>query len=275
VASSNTPLINPLVQERLDMFVTKPTHALLLSGPAGLGHYLAGQYVLQALKQHNKAVTTYLTPVEKQHIIIEQVRELRSQLKLRNIQDGTITRIVVIDSIDQMLEEAQNALLKMLEEPPQGVLFVLYSFNTSKLLPTVTSRCVSITLLPIKLAQAKSYFGDALVQSNYTLSGGYAELLLALQDQSDHPLVDDITLAKQVLSATTFERLAMIDALAKQKPQAERLIDALYKVCTAGLYKSTLKHAWLSRAKRLAVAKKRLHRNVQLKLVLDELFLGL
>ena len=115
-------LINPLVKTRLHMFIANPTHALLLSGQVGMGHYIAGQYVLDALQGTIKSVVTRLTPTEKQHITIEQVRELRGHLKLRNTQNGGITRIIVIDSIDQMLEEAQNALLKMQSAPQAEIL---------------------------------------------------------------------------------------------------------------------------------------------------------
>ena len=143
------------------------------------------------------------------------------------------------------------------------------------MLPTISSRCVQIKLLPIALTQAKEYFGNNLLDSNYTLSGGSAELLQALQVSIEHPLSSMVAQAKELLSATPYERLVAIDVLAKQKEQVMQLIDVLQKMCAAGLRKSTNKTPWLKKSKQLQIAKKRMAHHVQTKLALDELFLGL
>lgn len=73
------------------------------------------------------------------NISVDQVRGLQRLLnKVPSLSDR---RIVVIDSADDLERSAANALLKNLEEPPVGTLFLLVSHAPSRLLPTIRSRC--------------------------------------------------------------------------------------------------------------------------------------
>src|SRR6185295_13645725 len=55
-------------------------------------------------------------------------------------------RVAVLDPVDTMNEIAQNALLKNLEEPPPGTLFVLVTSHAQRLLPTIRSRCEALAV---------------------------------------------------------------------------------------------------------------------------------
>ncbi len=267
--------INPLVTEHLARFSKSPTHAILLLGTLGMGHIQATQHLIAGLDQSSTPVIMHVTAQEKQHISIDAVRELRTTLKHKSTMQQGFATIVIIDSIDAMLGEAQNALLKLLEEPPSGVLFILYGYAPLAILPTVQSRCAVVRLLPVSIEQAKNYFGESFNTSAYHVSGGSPELLAALHTQTDHPLTSAIAQAKGILASPVFERLCQIDALTKQKEQAILLIDALYRLCSAGLQSSAQKDAWLKRLRYVIAAKQRMDYNVQLKLVLSELFLCL
>ncbi|MES2270712.1 MAG: AAA family ATPase [Pseudomonadota bacterium] len=73
------------------------------------------------------------------NISVDQVRSLQRLLnKVPSLSDR---RIIVIDSADDLERSAANALLKNLEEPPVGTLFLLVSHAPSRLLPTIRSRC--------------------------------------------------------------------------------------------------------------------------------------
>lgn len=270
-----TAPMNPLVLERILLFGSSPSHAVLFTGSLGMGHHAAADQLVQVLPRTEQYVTLSITPQDKQHISIDAVRELRSTLKHKTNDQANINRIVIIDSIDNMLGEAQNALLKLLEEPPRGVLFIVFNYEPETLLPTIASRCVAIQLLPISTEQASNHYGDNYHVAAYHMSGGQPELLHALHMQDDHPLTRAIAQAKMLLSQDQFERLCIVDTLAKQKEQANMLIDALYRLCSAGLRSSNQKTAWLKRLRTIQKAKKRIKHNVQLKLVLTEMFLGL
>ena len=77
-----------------------------------------------------------LEPTTKSIITIEQVREMIGSLATRQMED----RFVVIRPADKLGEEAENAILKSLEEPKEKVHFVLITERLSELLPTIKSR---------------------------------------------------------------------------------------------------------------------------------------
>ncbi|MGE5557682.1 MAG: hypothetical protein ACM3WV_03630 [Bacillota bacterium] len=84
-----------------------------------------------------------------QSVKIQQVREMRRRIALRALEDS---RAVVINEAGNLTEEAANALLTVLEEPPPGTVFFLTAPKAEDLLPTIISRCVQIKL---GLAEAK------------------------------------------------------------------------------------------------------------------------
>ena len=78
--------------------------------------------------------------VKKAEILIGQIREMRASASvLPNEAKG---KVYVIEEAETMNERAQNAALKLFEEPPRGVSFILVTANPEKLLITVRSRCV-------------------------------------------------------------------------------------------------------------------------------------
>jgi DNA polymerase-3 subunit delta' len=82
---------------------------------------------------------------------IERVRELIASAHLLPYEGRS--RVYVIDPADRMQEAAANALLKVLEEPPPGVLLVLVTANPDGVLPTIRSRCQEIALRPLPEAE--------------------------------------------------------------------------------------------------------------------------
>ncbi|HQU69100.1 MAG TPA: DNA polymerase III subunit delta' [Albidovulum sp.] len=93
-------------------------------------------------------------------ITVDEVRKLRNFLHLSAADGGR--RVVIVDPADEMNPNAANALLKMLEEPPAGVVFLLVSHRPSGLLPTIRSRCRELrlaTLGPDDLAAAVAAAG--------------------------------------------------------------------------------------------------------------------
>jgi DNA polymerase-3 subunit delta' len=65
-------------------------------------------------------------------------------------------RFVLIENADLLNEQSQNALLKTLEEPPQGFYFILITNNTDKLLPTIKSRCWVVEFEPLSISSIES-----------------------------------------------------------------------------------------------------------------------
>jgi len=65
-------------------------------------------------------------------------------------------RVVIIDSVDEMNRNAANAILKMLEEPPRDVLFLLVAHAPGRILPTIRSRCRALRLAPLNDTQVSA-----------------------------------------------------------------------------------------------------------------------
>ena len=80
-------------------------------------------------------------------ILADDVRRLNEFLGLSAADGGR--RVVLVDSADEMNVQAANALLKMLEEPPERTVFLLVSHQPMRLLPTIRSRCLKLALSPL------------------------------------------------------------------------------------------------------------------------------
>ena len=94
----------------------------------------------------NHPDVVYLLPNEKGAIVVDQVREVAERLSFKAVESAW--KVVIIGAADVARPEAQNALLKTLEEPPGATCFLLTATRLRALLPTVRSRCVTLRLAP-------------------------------------------------------------------------------------------------------------------------------
>jgi DNA polymerase III subunit delta' len=129
--------------------------SLIFAGPSGIGKRLTAVAVAQALNCPSGGCGTcascvriakgahpdvvIVEPGESGSIKIEQVRDVIERAAYRPFEGRT--RVVIIDDADALGEEAQNALLKTLEEPPSASIFILVTSAPDLLRPTVLSRC--------------------------------------------------------------------------------------------------------------------------------------
>tara|TARA_B110000438_G_C15814832_1_gene651455 strand:- start:181 stop:1284 length:1104 start_codon:yes stop_codon:yes gene_type:complete len=97
--------------------------------------------------------TSEQTKKIRQNIILDDVKGLDNFLRLTPNEDGW--RIIIIDTVDDMNINTANNILKLLEEPPQNVLFLLISNRPGRLLPTIRSRCRTVTLNPLNIENIK------------------------------------------------------------------------------------------------------------------------
>jgi DNA polymerase-3 subunit delta' len=150
-------------------------HALLLHGPAGVGKDQFAAALAAALVCRGRGVRLEACgrcaecalsqagshpdlhwlrrPEDRRSISVDQVREIAERLALTSMRRGW--RVAIVTPAHTMTHNAQNALLKTLEEPAAGTLLVLVSSRPSSLLPTLRSRCqrIEIARPPAALAQ--------------------------------------------------------------------------------------------------------------------------
>jgi len=148
-------------------------HAWLLAGPEGTGKatfaHLAARAILSGKPnlQHDPSIPahhriadgneTALTILRRSlnektgklrtNISVEEVRALKRALTFAATEGGW--RVVMIDPAEDMNPSAANALLKVLEEPPDRVVFFLISHTPRRLLPTILSRCRRLDFSPL------------------------------------------------------------------------------------------------------------------------------
>ena len=86
-------------------------------------------------------------------------------------------KIYIIDEAEKMTEAAQNALLKTIEEPPRYAIILLLTTNTTKLLPTILSRCVTVPFKAVANGEIKKYLMERYTIPDYLaeISAGFCQ----------------------------------------------------------------------------------------------------
>ena len=97
-------------------------------------------------------------------IKIEQIRELQKRIQEKPIISNS--KVYIIDNADMMTQEAQNCLLKTLEEPPEYATIILIGSNENLFLTTIKSRCMILHFEPISNENIKKYLQNELEISN-------------------------------------------------------------------------------------------------------------
>ena len=94
--------------------------------------------------------------------LVGQVTAMRSEIF--NTSLSAEGRAVLLYHVERMNEESANALLKVMEEPPEGVLFLLTADSLASVLPTIRSRCVSFAVAPLLRGAGRGQKNSRTVQ---------------------------------------------------------------------------------------------------------------
>jgi DNA polymerase III subunit delta' len=115
--------------------------------------------------------------MKSRRIGVEEIRNLEQTLHLA--APGGACKVGVITEADRMNDQAANAFLKTLEEPPQNTLLLLLTANPQRLLPTILSRCVRVPLLGGR-ALLEDGGGELVAALNHAASRGFGTPAAAL-----------------------------------------------------------------------------------------------
>ncbi|MCI6042183.1 DNA polymerase III subunit delta' [bacterium] len=300
----------------------KVSHAYILSGEKGSGKKLLANTFAMALQCEKKGVDPcqecrsckkamsrnhpdiiYTTHEKPNSIGIE---DIRTQL----IEDVMIKpycssyKIYIIDEAEKLTLQAQNALLKTIEEPPAYAVILLLTSNMETFLPTITSRCVKLNLRPVQESMVKDYLMEKMhlpdyqAQMDAAFSQGNIGKARQMAESDEFNLMTEqaLRILKKSNELELYEMVEMIKELSAEKQNIDEYLDlfAMWfrdvlffkatKEVDGLMFKDQLNYI-KERAKKssyegiekiidaIGTAKERLHANVNFDLVMELLFL--
>lgn len=228
-------------QAALDHLRQHLPQALLLEGRPGIGLTSAANDIVDADAPASiQHVHPEVSKAGVASINIEQVRGLYTGTRAKH----TDRQLTIIHEADSMSLPAQNAFLKLLEEPNSSSYFILLSHQRGPLLPTILSRVQRVTLQPISDDQSNQLLDELSVQDKTKrtqllfLAAGLPSRLTRLNSddelfRSEAEVAKD---ARALLQASRYDRLIAIKRYEKQQPKALALVEA----CIGALQRTLL-----------------------------------
>ncbi len=162
----------------------KVSHAYIFEGEEGMGKNLLASAFAQALQCREgdtepcmrcpscrQAATGNQPDIirvthEKAAIGVEDIREkLCGDILIKPYSSPY--KIYIVDEAEKMNVQAQNALLKTIEEPPAYGIILLLTTNSGKFLPTIISRCVTLKLKPLRDEEIRMYLMEKMQIPDY------------------------------------------------------------------------------------------------------------
>ena len=119
-------------------------------------------------------------PKNNEKLLVSDSNEIVAEAYVKPV--NLPNKIFIIKNFDVSTEEAQNKLLKILEEPPKNVYFLLHAKSEDRVLPTIKSRCDKIKINPLDEKTIEKFSQNTLAN---ILGGGYVGRTIALSKNED------------------------------------------------------------------------------------------
>ena len=218
----------------------KVSHAYLLAGEKGSGKkMLAGIFArtlqceahgsepcgkchscIQA-ESGNQPDIIYVTHEKPGSISVDDIRgQVNGDIQIKPYSSPY--KIYIIDEAEKLTQQAQNALLKTMEEPPAYAVILLLTTNVDAFLPTILSRCVQLKLKPLRDYMVKNYLteqlhvqeADAEIYSAFARGNLGKAISLASSEDFKHLHQEILGLLRHVKQADISE---LLDEIRKMK----------------------------------------------------------
>lgn len=274
-------------------------HAILIEGDVGTGRHTLANYITAAavcsgedvpcgncrncelLSAGSHPDVAITAPEEnKKNIAVAQIRALKGETYIK--PHIASCRVFIIDFSDTLNEQSQNALLKVLEEPPGNTVFILIAESKASLLETIISRCVVLTLSNPETETALNYilktenYAEEEVRSALSDSvNNIGKALLILKGSTDTKTAAAAKeFLEEMLRGNNWGMLSITARFEKNRIEADSFFKDL-KYHTAKKLRSNL-NGYRARAlsefyNRLCVLEKSLISNINLNLLFSNL----
>ena len=233
--------IKELLQDAL--YRNKVSHSYLFLGQEGIGkkmiakEFAKGILCLNDDKYCNNCKSClefdgnnnpdfYIVEPEGNNIKIEQIRELQKKVQEKPII--ATKKVYLIDNADLMTKEAQNALLKTLEEPPEFVTIILIGENDNAFLNTIKSRCMILHFNYISDTEIKKY-----LEKNYDMKitpkmldifqGSIGKAIELKDKQEQYLIIEEVI--KNLENLDLIEFIKKLDILYTSKDEILDILD--------------------------------------------------
>lgn len=219
------------------------SHSYIFSGISGIGKFMFAKEFAKAIlctaneeKPCNNCKScesfdnlnnpdVIIIDEKENSIKTEQIKELTNNVLEKPIQSNR--KIYIINNSENMTKEAQNSLLKTLEEPPQYITIILITNNENLLLNTIKSRCIKIPFNKLSDDEIKKYFQNNLeiIDNNMINAfGGSIEKALILKDKKEiFSKIDEIF--KNIENMDELQILSIKDTIFKDKDDVFYILD--------------------------------------------------
>lgn len=238
-------VLHKVTRQLCEAYLKDPTTGLLLYGDNGCGLQSLAHELAVALNPNPDGILS-VTPEEGKDITIDQIRQLYHDTRAKRERHLS----VIIDDAETMSVPAQNAFLKLLEEPPERVVFILTSHVPNILLATIRSRVSSIEVRSISEDDSRTLIRDHGVtdatnesQLLFLASGKPAGLLKLINDPEYFASrAETIRVARRIIGGSAYERLIILNT-ANDRDKALEIVHTLGDVITFTMKKSASEHS--------------------------------
>ncbi len=274
-------VFHPQTKQRLDSIVKKLPQSVLITGNPGIGLKTIGKFIAD-----KKSVLPLVMLPEKNEKIDEEngvigvnsIRRLYTDTRSK-MQAGA-EHLVIIHRAEKMTHQAQNAFLKLLEEPNSYTRFILTTHYPSALLPTIISRVQTTRIRAITTKQSEKLLDSLGIKDEtrrrqllFTADGLPAELTkLAMDEEKFKQRSLVIKDAKKLLQDTPYQRLLIIQKYKDSRSAALSLVSDAASLLSKTMVEKP-SSGTLKRMNSVLSAHQRLERNANTRLALLEAFI--
>jgi DNA polymerase III subunit gamma/tau len=188
--------------EALTGMLSKPEtcpHSFLLYGQTGCGKTTIARIIAKVLNV-DKMDTSEIDSADFRGI--DTIREIRKNCQFKALKSRY--RVYILDEVQQLSKDAQSALLKILEDTPKHVFFILCTTDPQKLLPTLKARCSQFQVKPLEEIEMKGLLKKIAREENDSIS---KEVLEQIVLESQGLPRNAIQILEQVLNVEPEKRM--------------------------------------------------------------------
>ena len=207
-------------------------------------------------------------------IKIEQIREIQDKIAEKPIISNK--KAYIIDDADKMTQEAQNCLLKTLEEPPEYAIIILIGSNETAFLSTIKSRCIILHFKKIKDEEIAKFIREKYqieIDNQNLLKAAQGSIGKAIQIKEDEEIYSKIDeIISNLENADNIDILKMAEIIYKSKDKINDILEYM-NIIFIDIAKKSNKYANCINI--VEDAKKRLQSNVNFDMCIDNMLLNL